>query len=187
MIVRTNAGFVGEVDRGSFFLRSLLDRWIFLFLPALGRNRVLLIGAAKRLLRAQAELAQQAPDRNDAEQAPEYAANQHAHHLPSPERELETELPRIVVGDDVEKPPELLAIELRLAFRALSKPERFDAAFAISGDLVVDAGSVKSQRLGDVFGTHSGFAAEHGSDPDFLPGLLRKLSFIHDEGVLDVG
>ena len=69
----------------------------------------------------------------------------------------------------------------------VSIPQRLDAAFAISGDPVVGAGPVESQSLDHVFETFSGFDAEHGSDPDFFPGLLREPSSIHDERTPDVG
>src|SRR4051812_1938182 len=109
-VIAAQAGLVGPQDLGALPVGALDDLRVALLKPRPDGLVGLLVGAAHRLLRAQAPGAQVAPDRVLADLDAQLAADQVAHQRPRPQKPGQLELIG-VVGDD--QPGDLLLLGVR--------------------------------------------------------------------------
>src|ERR1700751_5915637 len=98
MIVRSHPGFVAKVDIRPDGGSLSANQRVLLLQPPPHALRVLLDRPKQGPLAAQPQLFQQSPHTGYAQPQVELLAQQNPDHLPSPERKLEAELQRTLVG-----------------------------------------------------------------------------------------
>src|SRR3954470_14432751 len=109
-VIAAQAGLVGPQDLGALPVGALDDLRVALLKPRPDGLVGLLVGAAHRLLRAQAPGAQVAPDRVRADLDAEALADQVAHQRPRPQKPGQLELIGVVADD---QPGDLLLLGVR--------------------------------------------------------------------------
>jgi hypothetical protein len=114
--------------------------------PRLDLLLIALVGTAQGTLGREPDLAQQAPHQDATQAYAELAANDLMYHRARPERELESQLQRILTRDDVIQPSQLTALKLRCRPGRFALLERVDTTFAIERQPLAGLPSDESQR-----------------------------------------
>ena len=113
MVIGTNAGLIGEVDRGPFSTGPGFDGSIGFSFPLLHKLRVLLPRLVERLLRRETKQFHDAADRSGRQRFAELPLDQFADQRQCPQTEFELELLRGVVTNSLRNPTHFVGTDLR--------------------------------------------------------------------------
>lgn len=181
--VRTDTRLILEEDGSSLPFRQGADLRELLLEPAVDPLRILLVGTTQGALWRQPQLLQETSHRYVAEPHLASPANDLADHSAGPQRKLELELKRILLGHRIVNPAKLFSVELRGTPRRPAGSKSLLTALAISREPLVDHRATESERSNDLLGALSLLDAHHRLDPNifecFAPNLA-SISSLHE-------
>lgn len=179
MVVRADAGLIAEVDRRAG-LRSLgADGRVGDGLPLPNRLRVLLVGTHHRPLRGHPQSVQHPAHRLLGQRHAEPSVKEVADHPASPQRELETQLPRVFAAKYRIHRPRLLVGELTRPTRDRFRGQRLRPLLLAGFHPGVHRGTAKTQRVRHI--RHLRAAIEdlaHRTDPKILERFVIEPSAV---------
>jgi len=186
MVIRTDGGFVAEIDAGSSSLGHSLDPGVVLSHPGQDQFPLLLRGAPLRALRSQPDLLQKASHRNLAQANIEFPPDQLPDHGAGPQSKGKLQLQGIAADNAFVDDLQLLPAQLRSPARGRAGFECLDSPFAVPGNPFIDPGPGQPKSLNDDLGTLSSLDPLHGPDSNLLQGLpvqFAPIEFSHEHSI----
>ena len=178
VVVRAQPGLISEVHRRTLGSGPGADGRELLGLPPRHGLGVGLPGPPQRPLRRQTQGAQQPAHADRRERDLELAADQGAHHVPGPQRELELVLTRVRPHDQGVQGAHLLAGQLRRPARHRPRPQRVAPALAELRQPAIDRAPRHPQRGRHVLGMHPRLHRVHRPQPHLFHRPVIRLAAV---------
>lgn len=178
VVVRTYAGLVAKMRRGTDYFRFFADLRVSLFLPLFHRCWFLLVRSVQWLLRCQSQVAERATDRHITEPNIEFLPDQLVYTPPSPQGKAELQLVRGKAGNPGVQSPNLLTGELFRAPRNLFRFQRFKSTFSIRCQPFINPSAAHAQRLDDNFWAFAAHNLLDSTDTKSFESFMIQLTTV---------